>query len=49
MDEFKQSDIEKETNDSQNTFFQNVMHYKERENVFIKIFLRVVNFLLHLL
>ena len=36
MNEFEQSGLEKETNDSHNTFYQNVMHYKERENVFMK-------------
>ena len=28
MDEFEQSDLEKETNDSHNTFCQNAIHYK---------------------
>ena len=36
MDEFNQSGLEKETNDSHNTFYQNTIHYKEKENVFIK-------------
>ena len=36
MDEFEQSDLEKETNDSHNTCYQNAIHYKEKENVFIK-------------
>ena len=36
MDEFEQSDLEKETNDSHNIFYQNVIHYKEKENTFIK-------------
>ena len=26
MDEFEQSDLEKETNDSHNTFYQNAIH-----------------------
>ena len=29
MEEFEQSDLEKETNDSHKTFYQNVMYYKE--------------------
>ena len=36
MDEFEQSDLEKETSDSDNTFYQNAKHYKEKENAFIK-------------
>ena len=36
MDEFEQHDIEKETNDSRNTFNQNAKHYKEKENAFVK-------------
>ena len=36
MDEFEQSDLEKETNDSHNTFYRNAIHYKGQENVFIK-------------
>ena len=31
MDKFEQSDLEKETNDSHNTCYQNAVHYKERE------------------
>ena len=31
MDEFEQRNLEKETNDSHNTFYQNVTHYKESE------------------
>ena len=34
MDEFEQSDLEKETNDSRNTCYQNAILYKE--NAFIK-------------
>ena len=37
MDEVEQRDLEKETNDSHNTFYQNAIHHKElRENAFIK-------------
>ena len=36
IDEFHQNDLEKETNDSHRTFYQNAIHYKERENVVIK-------------
>ena len=36
MDEFEQSDSEKQTDDSHNTIYQNVIHYKERENAFMK-------------
>ena len=36
MDKFEQSDLEKETNDSHNTFYQNAIHYKERENALLK-------------
>ena len=36
MDEFAQSNLEKETNDSHNTSYQNTMCYEEKENVFIK-------------
>ena len=38
MDEFEQSDVGKETNDSHdhNTFYQIAKHYKERENASIK-------------
>ena len=35
MDEFQQSDLEKETDDSHNTSYQNTIHYKEKENAFI--------------
>ena len=31
MDEFERNDLEKNTNDSHNTFCQNVIHYKERK------------------
>ena len=34
MDEFEQSDLEKVTN--HNTFYQNAIHYEEKENAFIK-------------
>ena len=47
MDEFEQSDLEKETiaNDSHNTCYQNSIHYKEKKmHAFIKI-VNVVYFL----
>ena len=36
MDEFEQSDLEEETNDSHKTCHQNAIRYKEKVNVFIK-------------
>ena len=36
MDEFEQSDLDEETNDSHNTCYQNAIRYKEKENAFIK-------------
>ena len=42
MDEFEQSDSEKHTDDSHNTTYQNVIHYKERENAFMKKMINVV-------
>ena len=36
MDEFEQSDFEKETTNSHNTCYQNAVRYKQKENVFIK-------------
>ena len=36
MDEFEQSDVGKEKNDSHNTFCQNLIHIKAIENAFIK-------------
>ena len=36
MDEFEQSDLEKETNGSHNTCYQNAIRYEEKENAFIK-------------
>ena len=43
MDEFEQSNLVKETNDPttlsikpHNTFYQNAIHYKEKENAVIK-------------
>ena len=36
MDEFEQSDLEKQTDDSHNATYQNAIHYKERENAFVK-------------
>ena len=48
MVEFGQSDLEKETNDSHNTCYQNAICYNEEENAFIKI-VNVVYFLLYLL
>ena len=47
MDEHEQSNLEKETNDSHNTFNQNAKHYKGREKAFIKNC--VVYFILSLL
>ena len=43
MDAFEQSDLEKETNDSHNSFYQNAIHYKERENASIKKIYSVVS------
>ena len=31
MDEFEQSDLEKETHDSHNTFYQKVIHQKKEK------------------
>ena len=45
MDEFEQSDFEKQTDDSHNTIYQSAIHYKERENASIKK-ISVVYFLL---
>ena len=36
MDEFAQSDLENETNDSRNTCHQNAIYYKEKENAVMK-------------
>ena len=36
MGELEQSNLEKETNDYHNTFYQKVIHYKEKENAFMK-------------
>ena len=36
MDEFEQSGLGKETDDSHNIFYQNAKHYKERENALIE-------------
>ena len=36
MDEFEQSDLEKETNDVHNTYYQNPIRYKEKENAFMR-------------
>ena len=46
MDEFDKSNLEKETNDSYNTFYQNTTHYKERENALIRKIISVIYFLL---
>ena len=35
MDEFEQSDLEKETNDSHNTCYQNTIRYKDKGNAFM--------------
>ena len=43
MDEFEQSDLEKQIDHLQ---AQNVIHYKERENAFMKKVRNVVYFLL---
>ena len=48
MDEFEQSDLENNTNDSFNTLYQNAIHYKEKDNAFIKN-ISVVYLLLSLL
>ena len=48
MDECEQSDLEKETNDSHNTCYENAKRNKEKENPSIKI-VNVVYFLLILL
>ena len=47
MHEFKQSNLEKETNDSNNTRYQDGIRYEEKENAFIKI-VKVVYFLFYL-
>ena len=44
MEEFEQSDLDKETNDSHNTCYQNAICYQEKENAFQKN-LNVVYFL----
>ena len=50
MDEFEQSDLEKETSDIHNTFNQNGIHHEERESALIhEKNLSVVYFLLPLL
>ena len=36
MDAFEPSDSEKEANDSHSTCCQNAIHYKQKENAFIK-------------
>ena len=36
MNEYEQSDLQKETNDFHNTCYQNAIRYKEKENAFIK-------------
>ena len=36
MDELEQSNLEKQTDDSHNTIYQNAIHYKETENLFMK-------------
>ena len=47
MDESERSYLKKKSNDSHNTVYQNVIHYKERENAFMKkIIISVVSFLL---
>ena len=49
MDEIEQSNLEKETNDSHNTFYQNAKHYKEREKTFIKKIISLAYFIWSLL
>ena len=44
MDEFEQKNFKNEANDSHNTFYQNAIHNKERENVLIKKLLSVAYF-----
>ena len=36
MDEFEQSGLEKKTNDSRNSCYQNAIRFKEKENALIK-------------
>ena len=36
MDEFEQSNLEKMTNDSHNTCYQNAIRYKEMQNGFMR-------------
>ena len=36
MEELEQSNLKKETNKSHYTFYQNAVHYKEKENDFKK-------------
>ena len=49
MNEFEQSDIEKEANDSYSTCYQNEIRYKQKENAFIRKNVNVFDLLLHLL
>ena len=49
MDEFEQSHLQKETNDSHNTCYQNAVSSKEKENAVIKKIVNVVYFLMSLL
>ena len=49
MNAFQQSDLEKETNDFHNNYYQNAIRSKEKENAFIKNCQNVVYFLLSLL
>ena len=42
MDDFEQSDLEKETDDFHITSYQNVIHYQDRNNAFIFISYKVV-------
>ena len=48
MDDLEHSDLEKEKNDSHNTFYRNKIHCRERENAFIKN-ISVTHFFLSLL
>ena len=36
MNQFKQSDLKKEKNGSHSTFYQNQIHFKEKESAFIE-------------
>ena len=46
MTSLNKSDLEKQTDDSHNTIYQNAIHYKEREYAFMKKIINVVYFFL---